>query len=577
MRLIRSLVFPWILFFVVAVAALVYLGVKPVSLPQLQGKTQYLPYAVLALGSLLALMANLRSLESVGIWMSEALPESLRYGGSFTWFFRAVKAGLVAAAFWFVGQLPWIPLVWQVAVIPVVFTFALFIAVWSMLGPILKLTSNLAWSRGFGFILSLPVLAMVPATAWLVGDTAVHAYRASRPDVTLQVAAARSIAVETDEENAASSAKPEAETRVKTPSTKPDSRADGFRKAALAGKPCPELTKDVQLALMEPRGSKETVYWAARAIQCAEVRAVVAMPRLVQVMLEHPDALTRAASINAMKKYGHANVRQISYLLVKRLSAGEPPEVVEAAAGALAPLGAEEQRIGSKRLAALLEDKRVSSFAALSLVRDFKRDDLVAEHVAQGLESTDATAKERAVGMICTLPKSRRSVADGKINEVIAMIKSADSDDAGVKAIDCMGASGIKAIREQVANPTRLDRELAAHVLAELDPKEDPQAIETASSCSHDGNKEIRKWCSQTLGELGAPALPKIVELLKSSDPGLKEAGQNALNFFDDAGAKDDLRKILADNSGWMANNKKLQIAKAVGTALVRIETRGNE
>ena len=68
------------------------------------------------------------------------------------------------------------------------------LAVYSLLGPILKITSNLAWSRGFGFILSLPVLAMVPATAWLVGDTAVHAYRASRPDVSLQVAAALSTA-----------------------------------------------------------------------------------------------------------------------------------------------------------------------------------------------------------------------------------------------------------------------------------------------------------------------------------------------------------------------------------------------
>jgi hypothetical protein len=67
-----------------------------------------------------------------------------------------------------------------------------------------------------------------------------------------------------------------------------------------------------------------------------------------------------------------------------------------------------------------------------------------------------------------------------------------------------------------------------------------------------------------------------ILDLLKSSDPGLKGAGQNALQYFDDATAKNELQKIRSDNSGWMANNKKLQIAKAVGLALAKMQDDGS-
>jgi HEAT repeat protein len=102
--------------------------------------------------------------------------------------------------------------------------------------------------------------------------------------------------------------------------------------------------------------------------------------------------------------------------------------------------------------------------------------------------------------------------------------------------------------------------------------KQFPDAIEVADACSRDPNPTVRKWCSQSLGRIGAPALPKILELLESGNKSLKDAGQNALAHFGDPTAKDELQQIMQDNTGWMANNKKLQIARAVGIALLKID-----
>jgi hypothetical protein len=51
----------------------------------------------------------------------------------------------------------------------------------------------------------------------------------------------------------------------------------------------------------------------------------------------------------------------------------------------------------------------------------------------------------------------------------------------------------------------------------------------------------------------------------------LKASGNNALNFFDDPVAKSELARVRAENSGWMANQQKLQVAKAVDKALIKI------
>jgi hypothetical protein len=67
--------------------------------------------------------------------------------------------------------------------------------------------------------------------------------------------------------------------------------------------------------------------------------------------------------------------------------------------------------------------------------------------------------------------------------------------------------------------------------------------------------------------------LPKILDLLKSNQSELKDAGKNALNYFDDPAAKPELEKIRAENSGWFASKRKLQIAEAINTALLKVES----
>jgi hypothetical protein len=218
----------------------------------------------------------------------------------------------------------------------------------------------------------------------------------------------------------------------------------------------------------------------------------------------------------------------------------------------------------------LLDNSKTSGIASKVLVHDLKRDDLVAEYVSTHL-AEEGDARVRAITMICSLPAASRSVAEPNISHIVASVKTADSEDPAIVALECLGAAGFQAIRQEVVSPERLEKPVAARALAEISDKDNPEALETANNCARDANPEVRGWCSQTLGKIGAPALPKILDLLKSSDRNLKASGNNALNFFDDPVAKQELVRVRAENSGWMANKQKLQVAKAVDKALIKI------
>jgi hypothetical protein len=287
--------------------------------------------------------------------------------------------------------------------------------------------------------------------------------------------------------------------------------------------------------------------------------------------MHHPDPAVRAASVQAMKKYGHENLKQIAYLLIKRLNPEEDPQVVSAVASALAPLDADHARWTTNRLKLLLDTDKLSASSAQVLAKDLGRADIVSEYVASNLSGPEA-ARNRAVRMICLLPKKDRAVAQPHLVSILASIKSADQKDPGLKALDCMGQPGFEALKAELTHPQKLDKPVAARAFAQLDVDEFPDAMETANSCARDKNEQVSKWCSQSLGRIGAPALPAILDMLKSGDSSIKEAGKNALRYFDDPRAKKDLEKVVRDNSGWMANNKNLQVAKAVANALVKIE-----
>jgi HEAT repeat protein len=488
------------------------------------------------------------------------------------WVIRAVIVVLIAFGFYMAGQTPWAPVVWHAVVVPGVLTICLFVVVRSLMGPILVWCSRVAFTRFSAFILSIPIFALVPITAVFLGNMIFNAYQASRPDFVM-VPQKVTVAGDAGTEAAVAGETPESKSEV----IAKDQQALDFQSAVQSGKACPELSKQIQVAL-NPTGPEDVVYWAVRATKCTEMKSVVGLPKLAKIMTDHPNALVRAASLRAMMKFPREDVKRIGYLIVKRISEQEPLEVIEAASVVLPKLGEEEVKWTTKRLTSLLDSAKASGVASMVLVKNLKREDLVAEYVSTHL-GEDSPANKRAINMICSLPKESRKMAELHIESVVAAIKTGEANDPAIDALECLGHPGFSAIRQEVIVPKRLEKSIAARALAEMDVKaEDPDAtLETAITCARDKDSEVRRWCSQTLGKIGAPALPQILELLRSGDKDLKEAGTNALNFFKDPIAKQELVKVRGENSGWMANQKKLQIANAVDRALTKIMNEENQ
>ncbi|HRO68621.1 MAG TPA: hypothetical protein PL182_13700, partial [Pseudobdellovibrionaceae bacterium] len=352
--------------------------------------------------------------------------------------------------------------------------------------------------------------------------------------------------------------------------TPAEKRASSLQEIAESGKPCPDESRNIQKAL-DPSVSEDIAYWGVRALACADMKAVIALPKLVKLMQSHPSHKVRAAAISAMPLYGTENVKKVTYLLYRRIGVDEPLEVIEAAASVFARLPEDDRKSAVTRLTGLLKDLRTSETAARLLSQKFKRPELVTEFVAENLNN-ESPAHDQAISMICLLPKEGRAAAESHLPEIVAAVKTGDENDHAMKALDCMDTAGLQAIRQEVVQPTRLDRAIAARALATMGAKNNPEVLSTVADCSRDRNEAIRKWCSQSLGQIGASALPEIIELLKSGDSKLKATGRNALEHFDDLSAKDELKKIRANNSGWLANQRKIQIARAIDTALVKLE-----
>lgn len=559
MNVLRALVLPWLLLFVLIIAGIVSDGMN------FHFQQKYAPYVWYALwvGVATCLYANFSTLSKAGIWIAHSLPSSVKKS-PWGWLLRAIIAGLVAFAFYMAGQTPWAPVIWHAVVIPGISAICLFVIVRSLMGPILVWCSRVAFSRFSAFLLSIPIFALVPITAIFLGHMIFTAYQASRPDFVM---VPQKAVATTDTQKPATAEVTEAKTEIPAK----DKLAQEFQEAAQSGKSCQDENKAVQTSLV-PNGADDVVYWAIAAMKCVDMKSVVGLPKLAKIMTDHPNPVVRAASIRAMMKFPREDVKRIGYLIVKRISDHEPLEVIEAAAVVLPKLGEDEAKWTMKRLTALLDNNKTSAVASKVLVKNLKREDLVAEYVGSNLGSSSPASK-RAISMICSLPKESRKMAEPHIETVVAAIKTGDENDPAIDALECLGHPGFMAIRQEVMEPKRLEKPIAARALAEMDVKsEEPdETLQTATSCARDKDSEVRKWCSQTLGKIGAPALPQILDLLRSSDKDLKEAGTNALNFFKDPIAKQELVKVRAENSGWMANQKKLQIAQAVDKALAKI------
>jgi HEAT repeat protein len=563
MNVLRNLVIPWFCFFIFGVLA----PIAATLILRIPAQEHPLYPPILAAGALICLGLNIRTLNRAGIWIAHALPSSLRFR-KWPWFFTAVNAFAVALVFFLLGQASWMPLFWQAFVIPSVFTIALFVAVWHLMGPILAWCSTISFSRISAFLMSLPVFVLVPLTAFFLGQTIVKAYLASRP----QAFVARSFFLAPDSEPAAAEALvATAQPVFLQKDSKLEEKSAMFREAALSGKACYEINKDLQAALVS-KGPEEQVYWAVKSVKCSDLTSIVALPKLAKVMTDHPSSYVRSAAIRAMAKYGMDNVKKINYLILKRITEKETSDVIESAAWLLARIDEEDKKYAINRLKALLDNESINATAAKVLVEDLKQEEQLTEYVAENL-AAGADRRKRAVELVCLLPKSSLPAIEPHIHQIVDSVQTGAQDDPAMKALDCMGPSGYQAIRKEVASPQQLDRSIAARAFAEMKVKNPTEALETVETCVRDENEQVRKWCSQSLGKIGAPALPKILDLLKSSESELKDAGKNALNHFDDPAAKTELEKIRAENSGWFASKKKLQIAEAINTALVKVET----
>lgn len=548
---LRYLVLPWFIFFGATVFGIVSSSIEM----QMLASSHKLFGVFLGSGILLCLIANYFTLSKAGIWLAYSLPSSLKYN-SWPWLLRALKAGVTAGIFFLVGLLPWMPLIWQAFVIPFVFTITLFVGVWSLMGPVLSWSSKKLAGRALAFISSLPVFALIPLTAIFLGNNITRSYFASQPDVLFRKPTAEKVAIQNEA--------PE----LPAPTEK---RALLFKEYAEGTKPCPEGGKDIQAAL-SPSGSEETVFWAIKAMKCADMKNSAASWKLAKLITDHPSNKVKVLAIQVSPRLGHENLKSLGWILVKKINEKESFEVIEASASLLSKIGEDERKMAVNRLKSLLDNKQAHASAAKVLVNTLKKSDVVEEYINKNLVGS-AEGRQRAVSMICQLPKNQRSINPANVEHVVAAIQSGSKEDPATQALECLGQSGFQAIRREVLEPKNLSAPVAARALAEMDIENSPEALETAEACVHSGNDEVRKWCGQSLGKVGASALPKIMDLLKSGDRGLKEAGRTALHNLDDPKAKSELEQIRAENTGWMANKSKLQIAEAVGTALVKIKT----
>lgn len=558
MNVLRFLVLPWLILFAAILATILTFAITFNVTAQDAEKPLLL---ALALGVFICLYRNLETLTQAGIWLAHSLPRTLKVS-PFSWVLRALIAGGVAYVVYLLGQLSWMPLVWQGIVSPLIYSILLFFIIRSLMGPVLVYASRSAFTRMTAFVFGLPVFALVPVTAIFLGNMILAAYQLSRP-MTLTTAPVARVAPNAAVDNESVEV---VEERIPV-AEKTD--AKNFKAFAESGRLCPEDSKTLQAAL-SPKASEDVAYWAIKAIKCGELKSVVALPKLAQMMVEHPSATVRAVAIRAIPRYGIENAKTTAYLMIKRMSEKEPREVVQAAAVVLNRLGGDEQKMAMVRLKSLLDHPKMSSMSAKILIETLKKPEMVREYVEENLP-TESNGRKRAIGMICLLSPEDRKVAEPSVDLVVAEVGHFNQDDTALKALSCMGEVGLHAIQKEILNPQRLEKHVAAKALAEIKTKDVEYALDTADRCSRDNDPEVRKFCSQTLGRIGAPALPRILTLLKSNDATLKTSGTNAMTHFDDPRAQDELQKLRAENSGWMATQRKLQIGKAIDTALVNI------
>ena len=513
--------------------------------------------------ALLCLYSNFTTMSKAGIWIADSIPQSVRRN-QWMWLAQAVLIAAIAYGFFLFGQLSWVPLIWAGIILPLIYTLCLFYGIRCLIGPILVWSSRVTFIRMTAMFLTLPVFYLVVAVAVYVGDNSLVAYQASLPEFTL-------VKNTSENQEPVVESKNNIENEKREPSPE-NELAKTFKDAVDAKRACTELNKPISAALVSS-SSEDVAYWAVKAVKCSDLKSAIALPKLAKLMVDHESPLVRSASIRAMPKFGIEDVKRIAYLLVKRLNEKETVEVMDASVSILSYLGEDERKSANTRLKNLLDNPNASSKASKILVENLRHLETVTEYVNSNLTDTSPN-RAQAISMICALPKNVRknAVTEANIHILITAITVGDRHDEAIKSLECMEDMGYLALLNELKNPNRLKRNVAAKSIAEMKPRMVTETLDAVSECSKDPDSEVRKWCDQTLGKMGEAALPRIMELIESDQDQLRDSGILALSHLEDPNAKSALMKIRAENSGWMANKRKLVVAQAIDKALTKIE-----
>jgi hypothetical protein len=569
---------PWIILFTVVITSIIVAGSKyHIDLEQ----NKYALYFFI-LGIVYCMYLNFKSITKAGIWISHSIPKYLKMN-SWQWLARVAIAFLVALIFYKFGQISWVPLYWQGFVLPMVLSLVLIVIITNILSPILIWCANFPLTRFTALIGSSAVLILLPLGGVFMGEMILQAYEASlpRPFVlenktvsidpnVIDAKAVKTVLIENKDKNNKlnlnkknnkkadkNSFSEEEILQVNLQEPKSD-LAKKLKALALRKGPCIEESGAVLSALHE-RNSDEVVFWAARAVECANLRPVIALTKLVDIMLKHNNPKVKAAAIMAMATFKTETVQNLGYLLVKQISEKQPPVVIEAASYVFSRLGITEYNWTMRRLKGLLTHAKLHRDIADIIVRVMNREDLILDYIVTNLNESKGRnpTKMVAVEMVCSLPKKSLTQLEPQVSKILSLIDSGDNHDPAKMALDCLGAPGIKAIRDEIKNPKILNRLLAARVFSQMDIKNSKEALETVSSCINDRDIEMRKICSTSLGKVGVED---------------KKFGEHALSSLEDPAAKEDLLVIRAKNSGWSTTQKRLSLVRSIDSTLLRID-----
>lgn len=504
------------------------------------------------------------TLFNAGIWIAHSLPTAIKYN-RWPWLKWAIAGLVIASLSLALGQMSWMPLIWHGFALPAMFSISLFMVLWGLIAPLLSWSSNIQFSRLTALLLIAPIMALLPLTSFFVSKSLVTSYFKSFPGTYRYVVDSIPDIVEDADpvENVEKSpAYMDANYEVVT-------SLKAIKQAVLTGNSCAEKKKEVY-SLLEKTTPDEQLFWAIKGVRCANFNSAVSFPKLIKLMVEHPNPIIRASAIHAISRYANEPVKSVSYLIVKRIQEKESAEVIEAASMVLKRLGGNEERAAMNRLKSLLTSNQSLAIGKL-LMTQFQAKAEVTDFVSANL-SGNSQNRHAAIDLICELPKEDISSLASKVDYVIKDLSNDNRKVQTMKAIGCLGDVAFQAIRAEVMQPKQLPRLVAIKAFSKIRSEFGNEYLETLRTCVGDSQVEVRRWCAKSIGQVGAKALPMILDLLKADTSSLRETGQIALAYLNDPTVISELESLRDKNSGWLATQQNLKIAESIQIALAKIE-----